>query len=511
MLRPDIPGILSVQEIKEGIKMKRAASSLILAAVLLCSCQEKPEEPEDGENFNFLKLTVTVDPGIYGSPDPGVHNHFPGDTVQYSYSLQSGFSELCVSIDSAPAPADSLLVMTGSCSLTARCRKAVKWVLPVNKAVYYSTLAIGYDRTMYFGTGIFLNPRPPGVNPENRFYAIDEDGLVKWSYPLPGYIFSPVIGMAGRVFVQDSTNTCYAFNSSGALLWSFNDWESTHYKPEVGQRNPAIAVDGSVLVPADGLYALNPASGALRWHFRGRFHKECRASPSVGADGTIYVVIGQDSIYAVNPDGSPKWRTGFQIASEMSFAAPAIDEQGVVYIPSESYEGSFLYAFRADGTRKWRIEIPGFRFVRASPVISPGGDIYIATKSGSEDAALISVSPSGTILWEYPVESVHMTPDDIYSTPSVGSDGLIYFGGETGCLYCVNPGGTLSWKVQLEYGINWSSPVIDYDGTIYIGTVSSDSNYIYTGNIYAVESSSSGYASTPWPTFRHDNQNTGKY
>jgi len=493
--------------------MKRKWAVFAAAALLLCACEENPEQPDEGGQYGLLKLTVTLDAGIHGSPSAGIHSHSPGDTIFYSYYLSSGFTELTVHIDSRKVPADSFLVMNGSCSLTAGCRKAVKWVFPVNKAVYYSTPAIGYDRTLYFGTGIFLNPYPPGVHPENSLYALDTDGGLKWSYPLPGYVFSPVIGTAGRVFVQDSTNTCYAFSSSGVLLWSFNDWEANHYRPEVGHRNPAIAADGSVLVPADGLYALNPADGQPRWHFK-RGAKECKASPSVGPDGTIYIVIGQDSIYAVNPgDGSSRWRNGFQYANEMSFSAPAIDQQGDIYLGVESYQGSFVYAFRADGSRKWRYQVPGYRFVRACPAIGPDGTVYVTTKAGGAgySASLIAFTPEGAVIWEYSVEGVHQTPDDIYSTPSVGADGLIYFGGETGYLYCVNPDGTLNWKVQLEYGINWSSPVIDYDGTIYIGTVSSDSSYIYTGNIYAVESSSAGYALTPWPTFRHDNQNTGRY
>jgi outer membrane protein assembly factor BamB len=490
--------------------MRRTA--LFILVLFLACCDEKPEEPQENPDYGTVTLTVEVDPGVVGFPSSDLYTHYPGDTVHYSYSLEPGFSGLSVCVDSSPLQPDSFIVIAESCSLTARCRKAVKWVLHVDKAVYYSTPAIGYDRTIYFGTGIFLNPPRGGVNPENRIYAIDTDGTEKWSYPLPGYVFSPVIGMAGRIFVQDSTNTCYAFNSAGTLLWQFNDWDNNHYRPEVGQRNPAVAEDGSILVPADGLYALNPSDGTRLWRF-GRGARECKASPSVAEDGTIYIVIGQDSLYAIHPGGGSRWRTGFQNANEMSFSTPAIDDQGVIYLSAESNSGSFLYAFRADGSRKWRISIPGYRKVRASPVIAPDGSIYFATRAGAVGypATLIAVSPGGSIIWEYTVETVHQTPDDIYSTPSVGADGLIYFGGETGFLYCLNPDGTLNWEVQLEYGINWSSPVIDYDGTIYIGTVSSDSTYIYTGNVYAVESSSAGYGSSPWPTFRHDNQNTGRY
>ena len=32
------------------------------------------------------------------------------------------------------------------------------------------------------------------------------------------------------------------------------------------------------------------------------------SSPAVGADGTIYVGSSDDNLYAVNPDGTQKWK-----------------------------------------------------------------------------------------------------------------------------------------------------------------------------------------------------------
>ncbi|HPT31922.1 MAG TPA: hypothetical protein PLW67_08780, partial [Prolixibacteraceae bacterium] len=68
--------------------------------------------------------------------------------------------------------------------------------------------------------------------------------------------------------------------------------------------------------------------------------------------------------------------------------------------------------------------------------------------------------------------------------------------------------GTLAWKFDLKMAVNWSSPVILNDGTLYLGGMGGSN---YEGYIKAIKTDSPGYAATPWPRFRHDNKNTGRY
>jgi outer membrane protein assembly factor BamB len=147
-------------------------------------------------------------------------------------------------------------------------------------------------------------------------------------------------------------------------------------------------------------------------------------------------------------------------------------------------------------------------FVRASPVIGTDHSVYIATKATETNTArLICLSPEGVKRWEYVVENVHVTPDDIYSTPTLGADGLIYFGAETGFLYAVRASdGVLAWKFDLKMTVNWSSPVILENGTLYIGGMGGT---YFEGYIRAIKTGCPGYAASPWPRFRHDNKNSG--
>lgn len=87
------------------------------------------------------------------------------------------------------------------------------------------------------------------------------------------------------------------------------------------------------------------------------------------------------------------------------------------------------------------------------------------------------------------------------SSPVVGEDGTIYFGGWDSYIYALRPDGNPIWKYQLGSDIR-SSPTIDSNGVICVG--SSD------GCIYAIHSNSRGLANSCWPKFRSNIRNTGK-
>ena len=80
----------------------------------------------------------------------------------------------------------------------------------------------------------------------------------------------------------------------------------------------------------------------------------------------------------------------------------------------------------------------------------------------------------GTILWTFE------TGDAIESSPAIDEDGTIYVGSHDGYLYAINKNGELEWKTKLgtpkqkeHYGHNISissSPAVGLDGTIYIAS-----------------------------------------
>ncbi|MFC1528590.1 PQQ-binding-like beta-propeller repeat protein [Candidatus Latescibacterota bacterium] len=207
------------------------------------------------------------------------------------------------------------------------------------------------------------------------------------------------------------------------------------------------------------------------------------SSPAVGNDGTIYIGSMDMHLYAVNPDGSEKWR--HELDSEI-WASPAIAKDGTIYIGS--FSGSF-YAINHDGSRKWRRNAGDA--ILSSAAIGIDGTVYFGAMSGW----FYAYNADGSPQWGKEIGN------PIISSPAIGIDGTIYFGDDNGVLHALNPDGTNKWIRNTNQGLIFSSPAIGGDGTIYIGT--SEQGYLFAinpgngsvkwarrlGESYAVESS----------------------
>ena len=471
---------------------------LALIAPANLGCKKSPSEPPH-PTHTFL---VSVDTGAIGYPASGSYQFTEGLWAKWGFMLAPGFLNLQVKLDGNPVGLTDSIQMFSDHRLQVQCEMKVLWVVTFPKGVYYPP-AIGNDGTVYVGSGY-----SPG-NASGSVYALSPHGSIVWSYDFPEIPYTPAIADDGTIYVQDFANTIYAFTPGGSLKWKFDSYDDNRDRYVVGLRVPAIARDGTLYVAADGLYALDPATGTRKWRFN-PYNLSCRQSPIVGKDGTIYVTVWEDLFVAVNPDGSKQWETHLDHDYEMSFTSPSIDNQGVIYLGAEDHDYGYVYAFAPDGKKLWKYTTAGqYHLIRSSPSIGADGTIYVGTKCGTErTSSLLALSPQGAKVWEYVVPAVHTTCDDIYSTPSIGADGMIYFGAETGDLFAIRADGTLSWKIQLG-GINWSSASVMTDGKLYIGTLG---GYMgYPGSLFAVKCSSTGYANSPWPRFRQNNKNNGRF
>ena len=148
-----------------------------------------------------------------------------------------------------------------------------------------------------------------------------------------------------------------------------------------------------------------------------------RSSPAIGSDGTVYVGSYDRNLYAINPDGSLKWKyqTGGWVVS-----SPAIGSDGTIYVGSHDHK---LYAINPDGSLKWSYNTG--RRITSSPAIDAYGTIY----TGSADKHIYAINPDGSLLWNY------NTGNRIYySSPAIASDGTVYIGNNGGMLYAFGPG-----------------------------------------------------------------------
>jgi len=501
--------------------------SLLIATLLFTSCEFLEdlfgggnEDPVASfiydKSSDLAPETVNFDATASHDPDGNIVDYAwdfgdaetgAGDIASHYYATAGPFTVTLTVTDNEGA--------TGSTTDTVTFAEGIMWTFEADKSVYYSSPAVAADGTIYFGTGIFMH------TDAGSLYALNPEGTEKWKreldlYPTAGLHqgdngCSPTVGADGTIYIQGATSALYAYDSQGTRLWKYEAYDNYPNWSDVGQRTPAIGLDGTLYVSADALYALYP-DGTRKWRFVADWG--CRASPAIGPDGTIYVMGGQDMLFAVYPDGTQRWMFTLEYDWEMSFASPAVDLDGTIYIAAEDNDEGFLYAVNPNGTQKWCYTVPGnYRVLRSSPAIAPDGTIYVGTKSGGPGtpAQMLAFYPDGTLKWAFDVPQVTQTADDIYCSPTVGADGMIYFGAENGSLYAVYPDGTLKWSVPLQGGNNWSSPALLNDGTLYIGSHQTTWEGEWIGHLFAIKTSSFGLAVSPWPKFRKNNRNTGRF
>lgn len=289
-----------------------------------------------------------------------------------------------------------------------------RWALAIGEA--HGSVAIRADGILYAASeevgSLFL-------------YAVNPDGTVRWTYPIGDAVHaSPTVSDNGTVYFCAHDRKVYAVAPDGTLRWTV----------VIGQchTSPALAADGTIYVGSEEtnrLYALR-VDGVVLWEYEAGGPIE--SSPAVGADGTLYFGANDGKVYALNPDGSERW------------------------------------IFATDGSLS---PSPGIGAVFSSPAISDGrstggpgcapGVILV----GARDKNLYALSPDGVRLWAYAAGASIM-----YSSPTVGQNGMTYVGARDGKLYAVDCEGNLKWSFATGAAISSSSAAIGSDGTIYFGS-----------------------------------------
>ena len=71
------------------------------------------------------ELTVNVSEGVNGNPTSGTYKHKDGSTVNYSYTLQSGYEQLTVKVDGTEVAANGAVTMDAAHTLEVSAVKSV--------------------------------------------------------------------------------------------------------------------------------------------------------------------------------------------------------------------------------------------------------------------------------------------------------------------------------------------------------------------------------------------------
>ena len=241
----------------------------------------------------------------------------------------------------------------------------------------------------------------------------------------------------------------YFFAYAQEILW---EWEPE--KKSFGLTSPAIGKNGTIYVAGQNyLYAIN-LDGNLKWEINWTIQNQKNTSsvtdsPVIGEDNTIYGRGRNGDLYAVNPNGSLKWK--FRPTGRM-WSSPALSVDGTLYAGCSEYS---FYAINPDGSEKWKIRLDGI--VNSSPAIGADGTIYVRPALHKK---LYAINPEGSIMWVTQLEE-NSHQDTL---PVIGIDGKIYIGKNA-----VNPDGSNHWVNDNIIGGN----------NVYANAISSDNNLIY--------------------------------
>jgi len=292
-------------------------------------------------------IVISNDGTIYFSGSYDLYALYPNGTQKWRY-------EMIATVLSCPAIDENGNIYVGTAYVNKNLyainpNGTLKWKFP---AQIFSSPAIGNDGTIYFG------------DTDNNINALYSNGTLKWKYKTNNVVYSsPAIGFDGTIYCGSHDTYLYAlYPNNGTLKWRYKtgDWIRT---------SPCIADDGTILVVSLDyyLYAVNP-NGTLKWKTK----VGAGTSPTIGQDGTIY--CGYEKLCAINPNGSVKWT--FDVKGELRGAIPCNSIDGTIYLGNG--DGSDIIAVNPDGTEKWRVSIGGD--VESAPAIGEDGTVYIGSR-----------------------------------------------------------------------------------------------------------------------------------
>ncbi len=288
-------------------------------------------------------------------------------------------------------------------------------------------------------------------------------------------------------------------------------WEQTfETSSKLRSVSPAVGDNGNIYVTSNTrkLYSYSP-NGTKNWMFDlskdGAVGNQ-ESSPTVDVDGTIYVGVGQGSnssnayLYAINSDGSEKWKYLVGVGARIAYTSPVINSDGSIVIGNRG-SGGALKVVDCNGRQLWSTAPKGgvgggmasdkfgniyagstgsngFSITRdgkvssvylgsgsgangTSPAIDEFGNVYIVVTTNNI-GSVISYNDQGIKNWEYTAQG-NITQGGV----AIANDGTINVGDANGNFYALTRNGNVKWTYQNPYSIT-CVPAIDNEGYIHI-------------------------------------------
>lgn len=316
------------------------------------------------------------------------------------------------------------------------------------------------------------------ANTTNTLFSFDENGTILWSVTLTGAGAAALSSDEATVYVAEESILSAYTTTDGTLEWSYDTGSGSPIHGE-----PVVASDDGTICFGSWdhfVYCLN-SDGTLQWKYETDGSIAPLASPTFSADETaIYVGSGDPNedadgkLYALDRDGVLQWS---ETVDSMRASGVAAASDGSLYING----GGRSHHFDSDGTSLWESD-PDL-VSNLLPALASQGIVYSGTAEG-----LISAidAETGDLLWSYQTgenpdydpTNIHDPQYGVVSAPVIDSNGTVYMGAVDGKMVALDTDGTVLWTYETGDGINENGPAIGPNGTLYFS--SSD------GTIYAI-------------------------
>jgi outer membrane protein assembly factor BamB len=322
---------------------------------------------------------------------------------------------------------------------------------------------------------------------DGKFYALNaQTGGMKWKFATGGerrfeakglhglepknqtiadqfdvFLSSPVVTQ-GTVYFGSGDGNLYALDAaSGELRWKFKTGDVVH-------ASPAFA-DGVLFFGSwdSYFYAVEAATGKEKWRFRGGedalIHNQVgfQSSPAV-AGGVVYTGCRDSNLYALDAvTGKEKWRFNNELSWVIT--SPAVAQGRVFFATSDSS----LYHVVEAATGKPILRQQGKAYMFSSPAVA-NDVVLIGVLNGTLEARDVK---TGEVLWDFQVETSRQNKGWVLTADRKFNSPLLFYS---------------NWREapivgtdrQIGIGGIFSSPLI-VNGVVYFGSAD--------GFLYAVE------------------------
>jgi outer membrane protein assembly factor BamB len=282
---------------------------------------------------------------------------------------------------------------------------------------------------------------------DNHLYAIDRaKGTQRWKFATQGPIASSPAVSGGLVYISSVDGKIYAVDAAtGAQRWAFTTKGERRFTApgihgaiprtermpdpfDVFLSSPTV-VGGTLYIGSgdQNVYALDAATGALRWSFG--TGDVVHSSPAV-ANGLVYIGSWDRNLYAIDAaTGREKWRytTGNDttIYNQIGIASSPAVTGGIVFVGGR--DGHFHAVDAMTGALRWKHDNRG-GWTIGSPAVW-GGVVYFATSDGRRFKALDAATGAP----KFDLENKAIS----FGSPSIAGD-LVYYGTSDGWLHAVD-------------------------------------------------------------------------